>query len=148
MQLLWDPIVMEGFRKGSAPFSPRSPSAFKLRPWGKNSALRPSLRGLMRFPRSDQGFDSARTLLRSMHQPSSTSQWLRNTGRRIRGLPYGPVHAVGNGRWPALKKEPGRAISLGMSVPEDNYGHSIQQRVYAVTDDFRPHYEERKVPKS
>lgn len=54
------------------------------------------------------------------------------------------------GEWPlaSIKKESGRAISLGMNVPEDKYEHSIEQLVYAVTDDFRPHYEERKIPKN
>lgn len=36
-------------------------------------------------------------------------------------------------------------ISFSVSDPEDRYGHFISKLVRAVTADFRPHYEKRKV---
>ncbi len=54
------------------------------------------------------------------------------------------------GEWPIanVEKETGRPVSFSMSLPEDRYGHFIAKLIYGVTDDFRPHYEKRKVPRS
>jgi hypothetical protein len=53
------------------------------------------------------------------------------------------------GQWPvaSVSKDSRSPISFSLSVPEDRYGQFIGKLVYAVTDDFRPHYETRKVPK-
>jgi hypothetical protein len=53
------------------------------------------------------------------------------------------------GEWPLanVKKGSGNAISFSVSTPEDKYGQFIGKLAYAVTEDFRPHYEKRKVPK-
>ena len=54
------------------------------------------------------------------------------------------------GQWAVskLRKDSGSFVSLSVSLPEDRYGQFIEELVYAVTNDFRPHYERRKVPKS
>jgi hypothetical protein len=53
------------------------------------------------------------------------------------------------GEWPlaGVKKGSGGIISFNVSDPEDKYGQFIGKLAYAVTDDFRVHFEERKVPK-
>jgi hypothetical protein len=38
-------------------------------------------------------------------------------------------------------------ISFSMNAPEDQYGRYIEELAYAVTDNFRPHYEKRVAPK-
>jgi len=38
-------------------------------------------------------------------------------------------------------------ISLSMNNPEDQYGRYLEELAFAVTDNFRPHYEKRNVPK-
>ena len=38
-------------------------------------------------------------------------------------------------------------ISFRMSPPEDQYGRYIEELAFAVTDNFRPHYEKRNAPK-
>jgi hypothetical protein len=54
-----------------------------------------------------------------------------------------------HGQWPvaSVSKDSRSPVSFSLSVPEDRYGQFITKLVYAVTDDFRPHYETRKVPK-
>lgn len=54
-----------------------------------------------------------------------------------------------NGQWPvaSLSKDSRSPVSFSLSVPEDRYGQFIRKLVDAVTDDFRPRYETRKVPK-
>ncbi len=53
------------------------------------------------------------------------------------------------GQWPvaSVQKDSGTPVSFSMSLPEDRYGQFIEEVVYAVTNDFRPHYERRTVPK-
>jgi L,D-peptidoglycan transpeptidase YkuD (ErfK/YbiS/YcfS/YnhG family) len=53
------------------------------------------------------------------------------------------------GEWPlaSVKKGSGSAIFFSVSDPEDKYGQFIGKLAYAVTDDFRAHYEKRVVPK-
>lgn len=53
------------------------------------------------------------------------------------------------GRWPVARvnKDSGSPVSFSLSMPDDRYAQFIAQLVDAVTDDFRPHYERRKVPK-
>jgi len=46
-----------------------------------------------------------------------------------------------------VDKEAGRPVSFSVSVPEDRYGQFVSKVINAATDDFRPHYEKRKVPK-
>lgn len=52
-----------------------------------------------------------------------------------------------NGDWPVarLRVEAGRAVSVGVSDPADRYGEFMRQLVHAVTEDFRPRYETRRV---
>lgn len=38
-------------------------------------------------------------------------------------------------------------ISFSMNTPEDQYGRYLGELAYAVTDNFRPHYEKRAAPK-
>ena len=38
-------------------------------------------------------------------------------------------------------------ISFSMNAPEDQYGRYLEELAYAVTDNFRPHYERRDAPK-
>ena len=38
-------------------------------------------------------------------------------------------------------------ISFSMNDPEDQYGRYLEELAFAVTDNFRPHYEKRNVPK-
>jgi hypothetical protein len=42
----------------------------------------------------------------------------------------------------------GGAISLSVSSPEEKYEQYISKLVFAISDDFRPHYEERPAPKN
>lgn len=53
------------------------------------------------------------------------------------------------GEWPLanVKKSSGGIISFKVSDPEDKYGQFIGKLAYAITEDFRVHYEERAVPK-
>lgn len=54
-----------------------------------------------------------------------------------------------SGEWPVAKinKTTGRPVGFSLSLPEDQYGEHLSALVFAATDDFRPHYEKRKVPK-
>lgn len=54
------------------------------------------------------------------------------------------------GEWPLanVKKGSGSAIFFSVNDPEDKYGQFIGKLAYAVTDDFRSHYEKRVVPKN
>ena len=54
-----------------------------------------------------------------------------------------------SGEWPLAKvnKGAGNALSFSVSAPEDKYGQFIGKLAYAVTGDFRTHYEKRVVPK-
>jgi hypothetical protein len=54
------------------------------------------------------------------------------------------------GEWPVagVKKGSGGIISLNVSDPKDKYGQFIGKLAYAMTDDFRAHYEKRVVPKN
>ena len=54
-----------------------------------------------------------------------------------------------HGQWPvaSVSKDSKSPVSFSLSVPEDRYAQFIGKLVYAVTNDFRPHYETRKVPK-
>ena len=54
-----------------------------------------------------------------------------------------------NGQWPVggLSKNSHNAVSFSVSAPEDRYEEFIGKLVHAVTNDFRPHYETRRVPK-
>jgi hypothetical protein len=38
-------------------------------------------------------------------------------------------------------------ISFSMTNPEDQYGRYLEELAFAVTDNFRPHYEKRDAPK-
>jgi hypothetical protein len=38
-------------------------------------------------------------------------------------------------------------ISFSLTIPEDQYGQDIEELAYALTDNFRPHFEKRRVPK-
>jgi len=38
-------------------------------------------------------------------------------------------------------------ISFSMNNPEDQYGRYLEELAFAVTDNFRPHYEKRDAPK-
>ena len=53
------------------------------------------------------------------------------------------------GQWQvaSVEKDSRTLVSFSVSLPEERYGQFIAKLVYAVTDDFRPHYERRKVPK-
>ena len=53
------------------------------------------------------------------------------------------------GQWPvaSVQKDSRTPVSFSVSLPEERYGQFIAKLVYAVTDDFRPHYERRTVPK-
>jgi len=44
-------------------------------------------------------------------------------------------------------KSNAKDISFSMNTPEDQYGRSLEELVFAVTDHFRPHYEKRNAPK-
>ncbi len=46
-----------------------------------------------------------------------------------------------------VSKDSGRPIAFSISTAEERYGNFIAKLVYAVTEDFRPRYEERKVEK-
>jgi hypothetical protein len=72
-----------------------------------------------------------------------SKQWDANTGATI-------WTKSRQGQWPVskLRKDSGSFVSLNMSLPEDRYGQFIDELVYSVTNDFRPHYEKRKAPKS
>lgn len=54
-----------------------------------------------------------------------------------------------HGQWPlaSVHKGSNTPISFNLSTPDDQYGRFIEKLVYAVTDDFRSHYEEREAPK-
>jgi hypothetical protein len=53
------------------------------------------------------------------------------------------------GQWPVASVQKGtrNPVSFSLSIPEDQYEQFIGKLVYALTNDFRPHYERRKVPK-
>lgn len=53
------------------------------------------------------------------------------------------------GQWPVanVDKQSGQIVSFSLSLPEDRYGQFVSKLVHGVTNDFRPHYEKRKVPK-
>ena len=72
-----------------------------------------------------------------------SKQWDANTGATL-------WTRSRQGQWPVAKvrKESGSFVSLSMGMPENRYGKFIENLVYAVTDDFRPHYEKRSAPKS
>jgi hypothetical protein len=38
-------------------------------------------------------------------------------------------------------------ISFSMNNPEDHYGRYLEELAFAATDNFRPHYVKRNVPK-
>jgi len=38
-------------------------------------------------------------------------------------------------------------ISFSMNTPEEQYGRYLEELAYAMTDNFRPHYEKRDAPK-
>jgi hypothetical protein len=52
-----------------------------------------------------------------------------------------------NGDWPVaqLRVESGQPVSVSLSDPEERYGDFMRQLVRAVTEDFRPRYEKRRV---
>jgi len=52
-----------------------------------------------------------------------------------------------NGDWAVakLRVEAGQPVSVNVSDPEERYGDFIRQLVRAVTEDFRPRYETRRV---
>ncbi len=52
-----------------------------------------------------------------------------------------------DGEWPVagLRKRAGNPLSIEMSKPEDRYGEFIQDLTHAVTDDFRSHFQKRKI---
>ena len=52
-----------------------------------------------------------------------------------------------NGDWPVakLRVEAGQSVSVNVSDPEERYGDFMRQLVRAITEDFRPHYETRRV---
>lgn len=52
-----------------------------------------------------------------------------------------------NGDWPVarVKVEAGQLPSISVSDPEERYGDFLRQLVRAVTEDFRPRYETRRV---
>jgi hypothetical protein len=52
-----------------------------------------------------------------------------------------------SGDWPVarLTLEAGQLPSVSVSDPEEKYGDFIRQLVRAITDDFRPRYERRRV---
>ncbi|MND01975.1 hypothetical protein D3C83_211860 [compost metagenome] len=54
-----------------------------------------------------------------------------------------------NGDWPvaALKAGAGQPVSVSVSDPEERYGEFMRQLVRAVTEDFRPQYETRRIPR-
>ena len=54
-----------------------------------------------------------------------------------------------HGQWSVakVKKDSKTPVSLSLSDPEDKYEGYIEDLVFAVVDDFRPHYEQRKAPK-
>ncbi|MEO5657615.1 MAG: hypothetical protein ABIR88_08220 [Nitrospiria bacterium] len=53
------------------------------------------------------------------------------------------------GQWPVanVDKQSGHIVSFSLSLPEDRYGQFVSNLVYGVTNDFRTHYEKRRVPK-
>jgi len=53
------------------------------------------------------------------------------------------------GHWPvaSVQKDTRNPVSFSLSIPEDQYEQFIGELVYALTNDFRPHHEKRKVPK-
>lgn len=54
-----------------------------------------------------------------------------------------------NGDWQVagLRVEAGQLPSVRVSDPEERYGEFMRQLVRAITEDFRPHYERRRVDK-
>lgn len=52
-----------------------------------------------------------------------------------------------SGEWPVadLRVEAGQSVSVNVSDPEERYGDFMKQLVRAVTEDFRPQYEKRRV---
>ena len=54
-----------------------------------------------------------------------------------------------NGDWPIarLRVEGGQPVAVRVSDPEESYGEFMRQLVRAVTEDFRPRYERRRVAK-
>jgi hypothetical protein len=54
-----------------------------------------------------------------------------------------------NGDWPVagLRVGAGQPVSVSVSDPEERYGEFMRQLVRAVTEDFRPQYETRRIAK-
>ncbi len=54
-----------------------------------------------------------------------------------------------SGDWPVagLRLESGRPVSVSVTDPEERYGEFMKQLVHAITGDYRPQYETRRVPR-
>ena len=54
-----------------------------------------------------------------------------------------------NAEWPVanLRVGAGQPVSVSVSDPEERYGEFTRQLVHAITGDFRPQYETRRVPR-
>jgi len=53
------------------------------------------------------------------------------------------------GQWPvaSFSRAAKTPVSLSLSKPEDQYGRFISELAFSMTDDFRPHFEQREAPK-
>ena len=53
------------------------------------------------------------------------------------------------GQWPvaSVQKDTRNPVSFSLSIPEEQYEQFIEKLVYALTNDFRPHYKKQTVPK-
>ncbi|HZR47500.1 MAG TPA: hypothetical protein VFA47_12385 [Candidatus Manganitrophaceae bacterium] len=54
------------------------------------------------------------------------------------------------GEWQvaSLSRDAKTPVSLSVSRPEEQYGKFIAELAFAMTDDFRPHFEQREAPKN
>ena len=54
-----------------------------------------------------------------------------------------------SGDWPVagLRVGAGQSVSVSVSDPEERYGEFMRQLIRAVTEDFRPQYETRRIPR-
>lgn len=53
------------------------------------------------------------------------------------------------GQWPvaSISRDSKTPVSLSVSAPEERYRQFIADLAFAMTEDFRPHFEEREAPK-
>lgn len=54
------------------------------------------------------------------------------------------------GQWEvgSFSRDAKTPVSLSLSKPEEQYGRFISELAFSMTDDFRPHFEQREAPKN